>query len=242
MSLPHKNFFNEGRMKQFINGVLKKVPVVNTIAGYVYQYLLKLKFQNSENYWNGRYSKGGNSGAGSYSKFAYFKAEVINNFCNISNVNTVIEFGSGDGNQLRLAKYTDQYVGFDVSKVAIDKCREIFKNDATKSFKLASDYSGEQAELTLSLDVIYHLTENEVFELYMNRLFNASTRYVIIYSSNTNQQEKIQPPHVRHRKFTDYIETNLNGWKLLEYIPNKFPYKGDGNKGSFADFYIYEKA
>ena len=35
---------------------------------------------DSKKYWNNRYVKGGNSGAGSYNNLAQFKGDVINNF------------------------------------------------------------------------------------------------------------------------------------------------------------------
>src|SRR5215210_4430947 len=43
-----------------------------------------------------------------------------------------------------------------------------------KTFKLMEEYAGESAELALSLEVIYHLVEDEVFESYMRRLFGSS--------------------------------------------------------------------
>ena len=50
-------------------------------------------------------------------------------------VNTVIEYGCGDGNQLKLAEYPS-YTGFDVSPVAVKKCETIFSNDVSKTFRL----------------------------------------------------------------------------------------------------------
>ena len=34
---------------------------------------------------------------------------------------------------------------------------------------------------------------------------------------------------------------NLAEWKPTKHIPNKYPYSGNDQKGSFADFYVYEK-
>ena len=72
------------------------------------------------------------------------------------------------------------------SSTAISKCKEIFKSDRHKSFRLTNEYSGETADLALSLDVIYHLVEDNVFEHYMQMLFKASNKYVIIYASDTD--------------------------------------------------------
>ena len=97
-----------------------------------------------------------------------------------------------------------------------------------------------KADLTISLDVIYHLLEDNVFNLYMQNLFNSSNKYVCIYSSNIDMKWS---SHVRHRKFTNWIAKYIsNKWKIKEYIPNKYPF--DPKKRgftSFADFYIYEK-
>jgi hypothetical protein len=92
-------------------------------------------FPGSRTYWEERYAGGGNSGVGSYSKFAEFKAEVLNDFIVSNSVGSVIEFGCGDGNQLSLANYP-RYLGFDVSATAIDLCHAPFAGDESKSFKL----------------------------------------------------------------------------------------------------------
>lgn len=197
------------------------------------------QFHDSERYWIKRYASSGNSGRGSYGKLAQFKAKILNEFVKSNNVTSVIEYGCGDGNQLKLAEYSN-YLGFDVSSKALSRCKDIFANDCCKSFKLMSDYHGERTELTLSLDVVYHLIEDEVFESYMRILFDSSGRFVIIYSSNTDKQNLQQAPHIKHRKFTKWIDENIHTWKLIQSIPNRYPYLDD-NEGSFADFYIYSK-
>ncbi len=197
-------------------------------------------FPGSIRYWENRYAEGGDSGVGSYGKFSIFKSEVLNDFVDKYNVQSVIEFGCGDGNQLKLAKYP-KYLGLDVSGTAISHCKRIFLNDESKSFMKVEDYRNEAADLTLSLDVIYHLVEDEVFEDYINGLFAASKRFVIIYASNTNDNTGYEGAHIIHRKFTDWIECRLTDWALYKHIPNRYPYKGDYREGSFADFYIFKK-
>jgi len=194
-------------------------------------------FPGSEDYWIQRYNCGGNSGAGSYHKLADFKAEIINDFVNETNVKTIIEYGCGDGNQLKLSRYPS-YVGFDVSPKAIALCQDIFRNDKTKGFRLINEVKGEAAQLTLSLDVIYHLIEDDIYYSYMERLFNSSERFVIIYSSNFDAEQRY---HEKPRQFTKWVGTNVSHWKLIRHIPNRFPYNGD-DEGSFSEFYIYENA
>jgi hypothetical protein len=199
------------------------------------------RFPGSASYWKRRYRRGGHSGAGSYGKFATFKAEVLNRFVASHGIESVIEFGCGDGNQLRLASYP-RYRGFDVSRRALASCRRIFRDDASKSFRAMRRYRGERAALTLSLDVLYHLVEDAVFERYMRTLFGAAQRYVIIYSSNHDDNRGFEGTHVRHRRFTDWVATNLPDWQLKRHVPNRYPYRGNPRTGSFADFYIYERS
>lgn len=227
---------------------VKSLPAIGPVAvsvsrAFRRRSMTETEFPGSEQYWESRYASGGTSGAGSYSRLAAFKAEVINGFVEQHAIQSVIEFGCGDGNQLALARYP-RYLGLDVAKTAIDKCKSMFRGDATKTFKLLEEYSDEQAELALSLDVIYHLIEDPVFDAYMRRLFQAATRLVAIYSSNDDELNRTigAAPHVRHRRFSDWIDENAVDWELLHHIPNRYPYSlANPAETSCADFYIYGK-
>ncbi len=230
-----------GNLKEFI----RSMPVIGRIARKIYYIARKIyykvyRFPGSKSYWDQRYLSGGNSGVGSYGKFAEFKAEFLNDFVRENSVMSIIEYGCGDGNQLKSVAYP-QYLGFDVSIAAISMCKRMFERDSTKQFRLMSEYANETAELTLSLDVIFHLVEDDVFESYMRRLFESATRFVVVYSSNTDESLDSDPPQFRPRRFTSWIESNASGWALAQHIPNKFPYEGDYRTGSPADFYIYRR-
>jgi len=190
-------------------------------------------------YWNKRYIHNLTSGKGSYDKLGEFKAQIINSFLKYICVKDVIDFGCGDGNQLKMINYS-KYIGYDISEEAIKICRQKFKNDKTKKFYTIDEYNNETADLTTSLDVIYHLIDDNMFEEYMFRLFNASKKYVIIYSSNTDEVFPNQNEHIKHRKFTDWIEKHIKDWKFFAYIRNKYRYSIIKN-GSLADFYIYKR-
>lgn len=228
--------------------VIKRIPIVGPVALKLNRRLSgnpvedhpvpAITFRTSSNYWEERYRAGGDSGVGSYEKFAEFKAEILNSFVRQEGICSVIEFGSGDGNQLLLAAYPS-YSGYDVSSTAVEMCRRKFVDDKTKRFQHVDDYSGERAELALSLDVIYHLVEDAVFDRYMRTLFGASEKFVAIYSSNLD--EPYSGGHVRHRQFTKWCEAHQPEWKLMTHVPNRYPYRGDYTKGSFADFYIYRR-
>jgi hypothetical protein len=78
------------------------------------------------------------------------------------------------------------------------------------------------ADLTLSLDVIYHLIEASVFAAALRTLFAWSNRFVIIYASNLDSTWS--SAHVRHRRFTDLIAETEPDWRLLAHLPNPYPY------------------
>lgn len=196
-------------------------------------------FQGSANYWETRYAAEGNSGAGSYGPTAEFKAQVLNTFVDEHAIQTVIEFGSGDGNQVSLANYPT-YVGLDVSPTAIRLCQQRFADDTTKSF-IAYDPSAFvnngalRADLALSLDVLMHLVEDNVFETYMRHLFQASNRHVAIFSANEDRTAGFAA-HVRYRRFSDWVTINRPEWHLYREVEN--PGKGED---SGADFYFYAR-
>lgn len=222
---------------------IKKIPFLGPIIVRTYNALKGIPtFRTSDQYWEERYKMGGNSGSGSYNKLAEFKGKVINLFIISNGVESVKEFGCGDGNQLRYFKCKD-YVGYDISSTAIDHCKDIFMSDSTKKFKLIGDYNEEEkADLTLSLDVIYHLVEDDIYFNYMALLFSSSLKYVIVYSSNSDEHENNNvASHVKHRRFSDWVDEMASDFKLIKHIPNKYPYDGDGAESSFADFYIYKK-
>lgn len=226
-------------MKQFV----RNIPILGRGVVCVAKFLRRRgshPFENSASYWEDRYIAGGNSGRGSYGELAQFKADIINKFVERHRVNSVIEFGCGDGNQLLLARYPS-YHGFDVSSAALELCRLQFDVDQTKRFSLMQDYAGEQAELSLSLDVIYHLVEDDVYECYLSRLFNAARRYVVIYSSNFESPSPREVPHVRHRRFTDWVLEGEPHWQLIDHIQNPYPCNDENNRGSFADFYFFSR-
>ena len=217
---------------------MRKVREMKTIRKYLGK-LLRNNQNFSGRYWEKRYWSGGSSGAGSYGRLAQHKADVINDFIEKYNINSVIELGCGDGNQLLYMKYPE-YTGFDVSNNVIQKCREKFSTDTHKTFLHISKLDQQKADLTLSLDVIFHLVEDAVFQQHMRQLFQASNRYVIIYSSNHNDNSDTAP-HVRHRKFTAWVEQNITDFEFIDRIDNKYPLTSDPENETFSNFYIYRK-
>jgi len=166
---------------------------------------------NSKEYWEQRYAGGGDSGTGSYGVSATIKADYINSVIEKYNIKTLNDLGHGDGNQIHLLKGFDQYTGYDVSSTIRDKCILQFKDD--KRYTFIDDVSQfKQADLAMSLDVLYHLTEHNVFVDYIDRLFSLG-EYVLIYAVDRDQRGD---SHVLCRKFTDYISEMYTRFTLID--------------------------
>lgn len=220
-----------------LKAILKQIPGVKQLGRLRKKRTL---FSGSGDYWENRYREGGTSGSGSYGRLALFKAEVLNRFVAENKITSVLEFGCGDGHQLSLAKYP-HYTGLDVSKTAVRNCRKLFLEDNSKHFFLYGEEKANalKAGLALSVDVIFHLVEDEVFERYMRDLFGAALKYVIIYSSNYDNAQSF---HERERNFTRWIEENEPEWQLIQKIDNRYPYDPkDAENTSKSDFYIFGK-
>jgi len=230
---------------QTLRQTIGQLPIVGPIARHIYRAVtpeaVKLQFVSSAQYWEDRYALGGTSGAGSYGKLALFKAETINRFVEDHGLRSVIEFGSGDGAQLELARYP-KYTGIDVSARAIELCRTKFKDDPSKRFILASSPEANEAsaELAMSLDVIYHLVEDTIYNEYMTRLVSAAEKFICVYSSNVVRASPAK--HVRHRVFTDWFAQNAPAWKLMSKVDNPLPEDPEHpDQTSWADFYFFRK-
>lgn len=230
-------------IKDRLKIALSRHPLLWRIAQKIYFKLVasRAKFRSSADYWERRYHSGGNSGAGSFNNLARFKASVVNEFVKEHDIDSVIEHGCGDGNQLKLLQISD-YTGVDISREAIKRCQECYAGDSTKRFLTSEQFHGQCADAALSMDVVYHLTEDEVFEKYMHALFDSARHFVIIYSSNKDEQDDFQPKHVRHRKFTSWVAQNRKDWSLIKTVRNAYPYTGDDTRSSFADFYFFGRA
>lgn len=195
---------------------------------------------SSANYWEHRYSRGRNSGAGSYGRLADFKAAFLNEFVRLNQCRSQIDFGVGDGNLLSMLTIED-YLGLDVSRTVVEANRERFAGQPGRKFLQVDELDSRvRAELATSIDVIFHLVEDEVFSSYMRRLFEHASQYVVIYSSNFDR--KPSDAHVRHHEFTAFVDANIPDFKLVRRVPNRYPWdKTNPDHTSFADFYVYSR-
>lgn len=217
-----------------VKDLIRPVPGVRQLS----RLRQHLEFTGSAAFWERKYRRGETSGPGSYGVLGEGKAEFLNAFVRENSICSVVEFGCGDGYQLSLAEYPC-YIGLDVSVTAIRLCAARFAADHTKSFfRYDSACFVDRAEvftadLAISLDVIYHLVEDAVFETYIMHLFAAGGRYVLIYSTNGEIPDAAR--HVRHRHFTAWVAKRCPGWRLIQVAPG--PNVGPGR----ADFFVYQR-
>ncbi|MGA6100258.1 methyltransferase domain-containing protein [Stutzerimonas marianensis] len=199
-------------------------------------------------YWEKRYTRGGTSGAGSYNRLAGFKAQFLNDFVKRKGVGSVIEFGCGDGNQLSLISYP-RYLGLDISSAAVERCIHRFSDDESKEFRLYDpevfDRNSYRADLAVSLDVIYHLSNDQVYAAYLRDLFGVAEKFVIIYSNSTESYgsgTNNLAGYVRFRDFLTDVAREFRDWVLVEAEPNKYPFNPSlPNETSIADFFVYKR-
>lgn len=191
---------------------LRKIPFFNSFLKFFHKTIFRMTY-NSSIYWNERYSIGGNSGAGSYGDKAIIKADVVNRWIGLEEVESICEWGFGDGNQLSYYAINEkQYVGYDISDIVINAARIRFPKNF--NFFWTSDYKNETYDLSLSIEVIFHL-DDSAFHDYMNNLFNSSKKYVIIFSTNYDSKPYY---HMIHHEIIDYCKQHFPSFKLYETI------------------------
>jgi cyclopropane fatty-acyl-phospholipid synthase-like methyltransferase len=202
-------------------------------------WLRRRLFPGSARYWEQRYAGGGTSGAGSYGAAARWKADRVNAWVAELGVTSGVDLGCGDGAQLGLADYP-RYLGLDRSGTAVRACVARFRDDPTRSFlrydpeDLHDPAGWLRADLALSLEVIFHLVEDEVYEDYMNRLFDSAERYVVICSNDADGGQRA--PHERHRAFTAWIAANRPVWRLERRLDPP------AEAGLMSSLYLYRRA
>jgi SAM-dependent methyltransferase len=188
---------------------------------------VKLPFRrrkfDSRQYWIDRYSVGGNSGSGSYGEAALWKSTALNDFVRRQGIQSVIELGCGDGNNLQTMKFP-QYIGIDPSPDAIRNCLTVHGSDSSKSF-LSIDpdtfhnRGALKADLALSMEVLLHLTEDLRFEKYLLDLFGCAREFVAIFSTASDVNPPRLAPHNRFRDHRPFVQGALPEWDEIEYAP-----------------------
>jgi len=229
-------------VKHALSRAIRRFSYLRKISRLLITSSNELPFQSSDQYWRDRYERGGDSGEGSYGPLAKYKSAFLNAFAAEKKLSSVIEIGCGDGNQAAQFSFTN-YTGVDISQKCIDIATRRLSRPGWSFITLDQlDYSQRRAfELGISLDVIYHLTEDDTYYKYLETLFRLSARYVIIYASNFSHFDP-DMPHVRHRHFTADVEQRFPDWRFVEDVKNPFSkvHNSTSEYGSFASFHVFE--
>lgn len=175
--------------------------------------LLTQRDLDYKSYWESRYKGGGDSGWGSYGESEKFKAEFLNRLIDRHNIQSVIDFGCGDGNQLIKINFK-KYLGLDVSSSAINICRGRFSDDKSKSFLLYNPTAFLNngfltADAVICLDVLYHIVDENEFGKTLNDIFSCGARYIILYSTLLAEHYK-HGYHARHLNLLERIKNYPN--------------------------------
>lgn len=172
---------------------------------------------NANNYWEERYKTGGDSGHGSKGYNYIFKRDYINSIVKKYNIQKVIDFGCGDGTQIA-ESVIPEYFGIDVSPTIVKKCQELYKNRSNWQFAIADQTQIPIGDLTISIDVIYHVTNNKDFHDYLSNLFKYTSKYVLLYSNYSARESEAE--HIKFRNILQEITDSYPNWLLLEKIPH----------------------
>jgi SAM-dependent methyltransferase len=186
-------------------------------------------FTNSFDYWIERNEGPRASGIGSYGKNATEKAKFINYIIRNLKINSVIDYGCGDGNQLKRYEVTN-YTGIDVNLKQLNKLKERFPE---KKFYHFSEKIFSYADLKMSIDVIYHLVEDYYFYDHMDKLFDGKSDYVLIFSTNFDSLGEF---HVRHRNFKRIVANDYPN-----YVEVAINHPQKHIKFGSASFYLYQR-
>ena len=158
-------------------------------------------------------------------------------------VTSVVELGIGDGNQSSLFEIPF-YAGIDVVPQIVARARERFADRPGWTFHEVGNLGPQdrRCDMSMSLDVIYHLVEEEVYDRYMRDLMGFADRFVLVYASDHDADARAR--HVRHRNYGRWIAQSAPDWRLRERFEHPYPMTGesDPDQTSFAFFQLYERA
>jgi hypothetical protein len=150
----------------------------------------------TRDYWNQRYSSGGNSGYGSYGQQLIKKLQWLSDL----DINSISEIGCGDFNfgQGLVDIYRVPYVGYDISDFIIGKNQEEHEESGIAFTNELSEVP--PADLLVCVDVLFHVLDDGEYENILKEIDKRWTKYLAI---TAYEYERITASHLNVRKF-DY--------------------------------------
>ena len=161
---------------------------------------------NSRDYWEKRYLAGGSSGLGSVGEHYAFKRDYLLRIIERYAIKSIVDYGCGDGFQIepvilkerqgQTAPRVQAYYGLDVSPTTIDNCRKHYARFARFRFDVLADFKPASFDLSVSMDVLYHIIDYDEYVQYLNLIFSHSP-LTAIYA---NLEDSIpRSPHILSR-------------------------------------------
>lgn len=151
---------------------------------------------NISQYWDRRYALGGNSGAGSRGDELDAKVRLVQTLVDGLKLKSVLDLGCGDGFFASRIE-VDEYVGYDVSSVAVNRCRTFVPR-----YEFLDRVPTRDFDLILSMDVIFHLVNDLDYHEYMKTLWRKTTNVALVYGTDRDERGR---QHVLHRSWVKDI-------------------------------------
>lgn len=158
-------------------------------------------------YWEARYSKGGNAGAGSDGDEADFKVAFIEGVMAHVDASSLLDIGAGDGliHELIPRFPNVDYHAVDISQTAINKLSDAYDDRALVSFEVADASEGlhTSADVVLCIDVLFHQSTQEKFDAVIRNACYCAKRATVFATWNAGILDKHDKlaPHCFYRPF-----------------------------------------
>jgi len=155
-----------------------------------------------KSYWEERYKRGRNSGAGSYGKNAHFKSDMIKRTIEENNIKSIVDFGCGDGNQISFLPSNIKYFGYDISQTAIDLCNKQYSGRPHWSFGTYDPmtYTYEtMADMSMACDILFHVTIEDEWLKTIDCICRSATKIVVLITNAESIREEYFP-HVNYKR------------------------------------------
>ena len=183
--------------------------------------------QFEQKYWEERYKEKLGSGEGSRGDLLKFKAQYLNDLFRKYGVESVFDFGCGDGHLVNLLE-CKQYYGVDVSLSAVQQCREMVKKtnfifeqghfgnySAATIKRKFSGLFGVDVDAVMSIDVLYHIMDEHLVEFVLQAMFGAGSKIVVTYTIPNQKMDGSKHGGIYHFNTDRILDKVTQGYLLV---------------------------